>query len=400
MGRVKGARGGTDQTAVSSSAGFPSGSKSAPLCSIVVPVWNRLDLTQRCLVALGRAQTRVSFEVIVVDNGSTDGTWAFLEAAGDQLRLLRNGVNLGFSRACNQGARAARGRFVVFLNNDTEPREGWLDALVETAEGDPRVGVVGSRLLYPDGRVQHAGVVLSRRGLVPYNLYRGAEGTLPEAQQYRELRAVSGACMLVRRDAFHQVGGFDEGFRNGFEDVDLCLKIHVGGSRILVDPRSEVVHMEGQTEGRSDAEESNLERFRARWSERVFPDEDWVLVADGKVARMRVSNGRVEHSVLELDDPEERHQWKRVAALQRDLYQAGLEAAEPYLEDPNGWPADAEALLWACELCRRLSLLDLEHDFKRRVAALVVDAPTASTQRPGENDELLGRACLALRTLI
>jgi len=135
-----------------------------PVVSIVIPVWNRPDLTSQCLEAIRRT-AGLPHEVIVVDNCSTDGTREFLaqEDEAGRLRAILNPENRGFGKACNQGLDAARGRHVLFLNNDTIPLAGWLEALVRTVEDDPGVGVVGSRLLYPDGTLQHSGIVWNDR---------------------------------------------------------------------------------------------------------------------------------------------------------------------------------------------------------------------------------------------
>ena len=141
------------------------------------------------------------------------------------MQVIRNQDNLGFAKACNQGARAARGEYLVFLNNDTIPLNGWLTALIEEVRTHSDVAVVGSKLLYEDGTIQHAGVAFSREWFLPYHIYRGFDAHAASVSRRRELDCVTAACMLVRREAFEEVGGFDEGYRNGFEDVDLCLKI-------------------------------------------------------------------------------------------------------------------------------------------------------------------------------
>ena len=136
--------------------------KATPTVSIVIPVFNKRELTEACLASLRRHTSAPETEVIVVDNGSTDGTGEWLrelEAKGE-LRALLHLENLGFARACNAGAAAARGELLLFLNNDTEVTDGWLEPLTRTLADDPYVGAVGSRLLFPDGTIQHAGVAL------------------------------------------------------------------------------------------------------------------------------------------------------------------------------------------------------------------------------------------------
>jgi cellulose synthase/poly-beta-1,6-N-acetylglucosamine synthase-like glycosyltransferase len=190
--------------------------------SIIIPVFNKLDLTRQCLTTLASLTTMPEYEVIVVDNASSDVTVEFLAELGGDVQVIRNPENYGFAVACNQGAKAARGEFLLFLNNDTIPTEGWLNALVDEIECHPDVAVVGSKLLYEDGTIQHAGVAFSRIVFTPYHIYRKFPADSPMVNRRREFQCVTAACMLVRRNVFEQVGQFDEGFKNGFEDVDLC----------------------------------------------------------------------------------------------------------------------------------------------------------------------------------
>src|SRR5258708_3605475 len=122
--------------------------------SIVIPVRNQAVLTERCLQALGQGD----FEIIVVDDASTDQTPQLLASLAGRLKVMAHSINEGFATSCNHGAAVASGEFLVFLNNDTIPKPGWLDALVHYAEAHPQVSVVGSKLVYPDNTIQHAGV--------------------------------------------------------------------------------------------------------------------------------------------------------------------------------------------------------------------------------------------------
>ena len=173
-----------------------------------------------------------------MDNGSRDGTQELLRTHPLGVRCIRNAENLGFGVACNQGASEARSDYLLFLNNDTIALPRWLEPLINAVEGDAAVAMVGSRLLYADGTLQHAGVVMSRLFRTPYHIYRGVEGDHPAVNYAREFRAITGACMLVRRSIFETLGGFDTGFRNGYEDIDLCLKVGLRRHRILYEPKS------------------------------------------------------------------------------------------------------------------------------------------------------------------
>ena len=252
----------------------------APAVSIIIPAFNKLDFTRRCLQAVQASTPASVYALIVVDNGSTDGTADFLagEEAAGRLRAVRNANNLGFARACNQGAHAALGKYILFLNNDTEVKPGWLEPLIKTVEADPRVGAVGSKLLFPDSTIQHAGVVLLDERtlgdpLLAQNAFQCAPNDLPEANRPMTYQALTAACLLVSRDLFHQVGGFDEEYWNGYEDVDLCFKIAAAGRLLVYQPQSVVTHHESQSgPERFRCVQQNIARLHSKWLQRVTPD--------------------------------------------------------------------------------------------------------------------------------
>ncbi len=259
--------------------------KSRLDCSIVIPVFDQLGYTRRCLEALLERPPALRHELVVVDNGSTDGTGAYLESLGDAVRIISNPTNLGFGQACNQGVRAAYGDYVVLLNNDTIPHPGWCDALVECALANPGVGAVGAKLLYPLGTVQHAGVAFGPTGhthqALPYHLYRHAPADAPHVNKARAVPAVTGACMLVPRRTFVRVGGFDERFRNGFEDVDLCLRLRARGLPILYCPTSVVTHFESVSADRTGFDTPNMRAFLVKWEGRLVADDELICRTDG-----------------------------------------------------------------------------------------------------------------------
>jgi GT2 family glycosyltransferase len=240
----------------------------APLISIIVPVFNKVDYTTRCLRAIAAHTRDVPHEVIVIDNASSDETAQALPLL-DNIRFARNTTNLGFAKASNQGAAMARGQYVLFLNNDTEPTPGWLPPMVAEVEADPAVAIVGSKLLYPDGTVQHGGVVFAYAGPEPITpLHLHARQPASASHRRLELRAVTAACMLIRPDVFREHGGFDEAFVNGGEDVDLCLKVWRSGRKIVFTPASVVVHHESASDGRFRFAAANADRLNGLWLDR------------------------------------------------------------------------------------------------------------------------------------
>ncbi len=214
----------------------------------------------------------------MVDNASTDGTPALCAEWAGRATVITNPVNMGFAAACNQGVQAATGEVVVLLNLDTEVHDGWLDPLLE-AVADPRVGVAGSRLLYPGGRIQHAGMAVMP-GCITVHIHRYVPGDHPVVTRTRDLSIVTGACMAMRRELFLEVGGFDEGYRNGFEDTDLCLRLCDRGLVARYCGDSVVTHHESMSPGRLDHDHVNGARFRARWGH-WEPDLARLLAEDG-----------------------------------------------------------------------------------------------------------------------
>ncbi len=252
-----------------------------PRCSIVIPVRDRAGLTARCLETILADPPRTTFEVVVVDDASEDATPELLARQPALVRALRRDRNGGFAVACNEGAATAHGELLVFLNNDTQPRAGWLDALVAYADAHPAAGVVGARLLYPDETVQHAGVVICQDGR-PRHLYAGFPAGHPAVTRARVLQAVTAACMLVRRRAFEDAGGFDPGFRNSLEDVDLCLRLREAGAEVHYCPESVVTHLESVSRGRGSQDvQHNFDLFRDRWEGRVRRDDVDRYLEDG-----------------------------------------------------------------------------------------------------------------------
>ena len=344
-------------------AAAPTATASAATfdCSIVIPVFNRAELTEQCLVALARVTQGTSFEVILVDNGSTDGTADLLAKLGGDVQLIRNEENRGFAAACNQGAGAARGRYVVFLNNDTVPLAGWLAPLVAELDADPGIAVVGSKLLFADGTVQHAGVVFSRELPLPFHAFYRAAATLPAVNRRRELRCVTGACMAVRRSVFDALGGFDEGYRNGYEDVDFCLRVVEAGHRIVYQPASTLYHLESQTEGRKVHDQANgrrlMERWQARWA--AIGDEDVVLVPDGWCGRT-LDDAQQSKVLAPIADAADRARWEAVARTQRALLDGDLGAVRAMVTTWHDWPADRGVRTWVERLRQRCGMVERE----------------------------------------
>jgi len=219
-----------------------------PEVSIIIPVHNHLDLTQSCLASLLLHRSDIAFEVIVVDDASDDDSRAFLcDIKG--LRLLHIDLQSGYVLACNKGASEARGKMLVFLNNDTVVQAGWLDALLDLFDRFPDSGIAGAKLLYPNGVLQEAGGAIFNDGSV-WNTGRFEQADNARYNYVREVDYVSGATLAIRKKVFEQLKGFDTHFSPGyFEDTDLAMRIRATGLKIRYTPFSNVVHQEGATSG-------------------------------------------------------------------------------------------------------------------------------------------------------
>jgi GT2 family glycosyltransferase/glycosyltransferase involved in cell wall biosynthesis/Flp pilus assembly protein TadD len=333
-------------------------------CSVVIPVCNNVESTKKCLTALSTVTRNIQFEVIVVDNHSTDGTQEFLSSLGGDVQIIRNPDNLGFAKACNQGAHAARGKYIVFLRSDVVPQDDWLRALVGEVEGYPEVGVVGSKLLCGDGTVQHAGVVFSRSQLSPYHIYRQAPADLPVVNVRREFQVVTGACLLIRRALFDEIGGFDQGFCNGFEDVDLCLKVREKGYRVVYQPRSVLYSLESQTSDRKRPSDGDSARLRERWGSHWWlADEDLHYHADGYKLIGSEATGEYLSDVQLLRDIKERAAWAHVAAAQAAAQKRDWNGVKRELGLAEDWPRDPYVLSWAAMVCEKLGEQILQQSF-------------------------------------
>ena len=247
--------------------------KSAnPKVSIVIPAYNKWQFTYHCLRSIQENTQKIEFEVIVVDNASSDDTKLLFEKVTN-VKYLRNDENLGFSRACNQGARAAKGKYLLFLNNDTVVKKHWLQPLVSELDKNKKTSIVGSKLLFPNNTIQHAGVGFGN-DKIPRHIFYMARENYESANKKKRLNAVTGACLMIRREDFFQAGGFDERYVNGLEDIDLCLKVGELGKKIIYIPKSVLYHYESISEGRFLYTKKNTNLFLEKWDGKIISDYD------------------------------------------------------------------------------------------------------------------------------
>jgi GT2 family glycosyltransferase/glycosyltransferase involved in cell wall biosynthesis len=255
--------------------------------SIIIPVFNQLRFTQACLDSLQESQGTERFEIIVVDDCSTDGTAQAVPRISGVV-YLRNETNSGFIASCNRGAEAARGKYLVFLNNDTLVKPAWLSALLDTFAEQPRAGIVGSKLVYPDGRLQEAGGIVWRDAF-GWNYGKFDDAKKPEYNYLREVDYCSAAALMIPKSLFTSVGGFDSRYAPAYyEDTDLAFKVRKAGYQVLYQPLSEVIHYEGATggtdltTGTKKHQDINRSTFAETWANELMAKP-----ANGDVAFLR-----------------------------------------------------------------------------------------------------------------
>jgi glycosyltransferase involved in cell wall biosynthesis/GT2 family glycosyltransferase len=250
----------------------------APLVSIVIPIRDRVRLLERCLEAIRERTDYGPIEIVIVDNDSKEAaTLEFLRALEEKnvARVWRLEGEFNFSRLINRGAAAAKGEVLAFLNNDIDASDpGWLREMVSHVVR-PGVGVVGARLWYPNGTLQHGGVVLGLGGVAGHaftGVPQGHAGYFNRTYLQQYCSAVTGACLLVRKEVFEEAGGFDEkNFGISFNDIDFCLRLRAAGLQNVWTPYANLVHHESASRGHQRAPEEQAQFVR----EAIFMQEKW-----------------------------------------------------------------------------------------------------------------------------
>ncbi|MEN6642398.1 MAG: glycosyltransferase family 2 protein [Armatimonadia bacterium] len=251
---------------------------------LIIPVFNQVEYTRDCLNSIV-AHTTHPYHLIIVDNGSDDGTDAALDEFSrdcPHLEVIRNPENLGFTKAINQGMVASTGRYVVLLNNDTKVTPAWLTGLIVSAEMDDRIGIVGPRTLDPaTGRVHNIGGLIFYQAHTSFPLGRGASRHDLQLRQVLDVQYAEGSCMLIKRSVIESIGVLDEVFSPGYyEDSDYCFRAREAGFRIVYSPYSEIYHhatvtataLEQSGKGISRVALRNEMIFRSRWAHRFWSE--------------------------------------------------------------------------------------------------------------------------------
>ena len=246
--------------------------EAEPLVSIVIPVYNEFSHTYACLQSILENTEEIPYEIILGDDCSNDLTKNIAQIVS-HIKIIRNTENMRFLKNCNQAAMKAAGKYIVFLNNDTTVQEGWLSALLSVMETQENVGLVGSKLIYPDGTLQEAGGIIWRDAS-GWNYGRGKNPQASEYNYLKEVDYISGAAIMIRRSLWDQIGGFDERYAPAYyEDSDLAFEVRKAGYQVVYQPASVVIHYEGIsngsdiTEGQKAYQIRNQKIFYEKWKE-------------------------------------------------------------------------------------------------------------------------------------
>ena len=236
----------------------------SPEISFVVPVHNRLDCTEAFIPSLLETVGEHSFELILVNDKSEDGTREFLDGLQDsRIKVLHNESWSGYAISVNRGVQQAKGSLLGLLNNDLLLTQGWLEPMLECYNERLRVGTVGNiQRNIQSKRIDHAGIIFDLVGL-PDHFGKNYPFIFPF--DYREFPAVTAACMLIKRELFNRMGGFNEDYVNGCEDVDLCLRLGEKGFRNIVAGKSQIFHHVSASPGRRDNDNENNKKLLLRW---------------------------------------------------------------------------------------------------------------------------------------
>ena len=242
-----------------------------PLVSIIIPVHNKFRYTYNLIFSILHINIAISYEIIIADDMSNDET-KLIDNYIKNIIIIHNNKKYNFVRNCNKASKLAKGKYILFLNNDSKVNKGWLDSLVNIIERDDKIGMVGSKFIYPNKKLQEAGGIVFNNGDCS-NFGRYDESDKPEYNYVKEVDYISGASILIRKSIWEKIGGFDERFNPAYyEDTDLAFQLRKNGYKIVYQPKSIVIHFEGISNGKTlksgikKYQEINKIKFIEKWN--------------------------------------------------------------------------------------------------------------------------------------
>lgn len=260
--------------------------------SVIIPFHNRMDLTAACLQSLAENRPKCRIEYVLVDDASDEVIDPSAWLPAGSWRILCNETRKSYSYNNNAGAAIAAGRYLCLLNNDTEVLPGWLDTMLAAANRIPRLGVLGNKHLFPKSRLlHHAGMAFADDG-EPIHLHPGTDPDAPAVNYARNVSCVTFACALIPKLVYDELGGLDESYRNGYEDVDFCLRARTAGYLVHYTPASVILHHGQATPGRKGTDETNATLFRTRWQGKYAHDLTNITKEDRKLNQQRKAMAR------------------------------------------------------------------------------------------------------------
>ena len=279
-----------------------------PFVSIIIPVYNQATYTYNCLKSILENSGNVEYEVIIIDDCSSDNTEKIMQSING-INYVKNKENLGFLKNCNKGAKIAKGKYLLFLNNDTMVTKKWLENMLKLFENIEKCGMVGAKLVYPDGKLQEAGSIIFSDGSA-WNFGKFDEPELPEYNYVREVDYCSGAAILIKKELFESIGMFSEEFAPAYyEDTDLSMKVRAAGYKVMYQPFSKIIHFEGVSCGKDTScgikkfQEINREKFYNKWKNILekehYPDSSYLYLSKERGVKKRVLI--IDHYLPEYD---------------------------------------------------------------------------------------------------
>jgi GT2 family glycosyltransferase len=275
-----------------------------PVVSIIIPVYNQFNFTYYCLKSIfNNSGDKTSYEIIIADDCSNDLTINIKNIISN-IKVITTPVNMGFLRNCNNAAKYSNGKYILFLNNDTQVQKNWLMPLIELIEKDNTIGAVGSKIIFPNGLLLEAVGMVWNDGSA-WNYGRFGDPSLPEYNYIKEVDYLSGAALMVKKSIWEKLGGFDEVFVPAYyEDPDLCFSIRKMGYKVMYQPKSVVVHYEGISNGNNPSQGLkqyqviNQKKFYEKWKD-ILEQEHF---PNGKNVFLARDRSRNKKTILMIDD--------------------------------------------------------------------------------------------------